>query len=85
MDLYVDMLRRVVVLVRLMLSGVTGLLTAQDWVPLLLLQLLPDSFSLLHLVMFLAECCLSLYQEGMFSLASDTDTLSWCVVEGGGL
>ena len=64
-------------LVRLMVSGEMGLLTAQDWVTLLLLQHLPVSFSLLHLGKFLTLRGLSLYQDGMFSLASDWDTLSW--------
>ena len=60
-----------------MLSGVVGRLAAQDWVPHLLLQLLLELFSLLHFGMFGEERGLSLYQEGMFSLAKDLETLIW--------
>ena len=60
---------------RLIESGVIGRLTVIDCMPFLLFQLLPDSFSLFHLLLFLTEGFLSLYQEGMFSLAIDRDTL----------
>jgi len=73
-------LRVMVELLILMLSGVVGLLTAQDWVPHFLLQLLLLVFSLLHLGVSGEERGLSLYQEGMFSLARDLETLIWCWV-----
>jgi hypothetical protein len=70
----------IVELLMLILSGVVGLLTAQDWVPHFLLQLLLDVFSLLHFGVSGEERGLSLYQEGMLSLARDLDTLIWCCV-----
>ena len=69
-----------VLLLMLMLSGVVGLLTAQDWVPHFLLQLLLLLLSFLHFGVSGEERGLSLYQEGMFSFARDFDTLIWCCV-----
>ena len=70
-------LRVMVLLLMLMLSGVVGLLTAQDCVPHFLLQLVLVLFSLLHFGVSGEVRGLSLYHEGMFSLARDLETLIW--------
>jgi len=64
-----------VLVLRLMLSGVVGRLTAQDWLPHFLLQLLRSDF--FHFKLSPTFLCLSVYQAGMFNFANDWDTLSW--------